>query len=219
MLNDSDFCFDRPLKGPHLLKISTQDDVSAIARSGHYIALRVGFAFPLEEVNALPAPWVEHYTTHRFMLHDPVIRWIYANTGAIAWSGIDLPDPMRVLDQAQTFGLRYGVAVACFDGNKEGQRSFGTFARSDREFEKAEIDALHAYVLMRHHAKEPPTNLTKAELEALGMVKDGLRLKQIAHELGVSEGAVKQRLKNAKTKLGAQTSAQAAAMVKEFGLI
>ncbi|MEJ6510166.1 MAG: autoinducer binding domain-containing protein [Octadecabacter sp.] len=183
------------------------------------IALRVGFAFPLEEVNELPKAWVDHYTTHCFMLHDPVIRWIYANTGAIAWSGIDLPDPMRVLDQAQTFGLRYGIAVACFDGNREGQRSFGTFARSDREFERAEIDALHAYVVKLHHAKTPPTNLTKAELEALKMVKEGQRLKQIAHTLGVSEGAVKQRLKNAKTKLGAQTSAQAAAMVGEFGLI
>jgi LuxR family transcriptional regulator len=153
------------------------------------------------------------------MLHDPVIRWNYANTGAIAWSGIDLPDPMRVFQQAQTFGLRYGVAVACFDGNREGQRSFGTFARSDREFERAEMDALYAYVLRLHLAKAPPTNLTKAELEALKMVKEGLRLKQIAHSLGVSEGAVKQRLKNAKTKLGAQTSAQAAAMVGEFGLI
>jgi LuxR family transcriptional regulator len=170
-------------------------------------------------MNKLPPAWVDHYTIHRFMLYDPVIRWIYANTGAIAWSAIDLPDPMRVLDQAQTFGLRYGVAVACYDGNKEGQRSFGTFTRSDREFEKDEVDALYAYVLKLHHAKAPPTNLTKAELEALKMVKDGQRLKQIAHALGVTEGAVKQRLKNAKTKLGAQTSAQAAAMVREFGLI
>lgn len=202
-----------------MTKLFSEEDVQDVAKNGYYIALRVGFAFPLEEVNALPAAWVDHYTTHRFMLHDPVIRWIYANTGAIAWSGIDLPDPMRVLDQAQTFGLRYGVAVACFDGNREGQRSFGTFARSDREFERAEIDALHAYVMNLHHAKAPPTNLTKAELEALKMVKEGLRLKQIAHELGVSEGAVKQRLKNAKTKLNAQTSAQAAAMVGEFGLI
>lgn len=202
-----------------MLELNSTEDVEGLAITGYYIALRVGFAFPLEEVNALPAPWVDHYTTHRFMLHDPVIRWIYANTGAISWSAIDLPDPMRVLDQAQTFGLRYGVAVACFDGNREGQRSFGTFARSDREFEREEIDALHAYVVKLHHAKAPPTNLTKAELEALKMVKEGLRLKQIAHELGVSEGAVKQRLKNAKTKLNAQTSAQAAAMVGEFGLI
>ena len=202
-----------------MIELTSSDDVQVLAKTGHYIALRVGFAFPLEEVNELPEAWVDHYTTHRFMLHDPVIRWIYANTGAIAWSGIDLPDPMRVLDQAQTFGLRYGVAVACFDGNREGQRSFGTFARSDREFERAEIDALQAYVVKLHHAKTPPTNLTKAELEALKMVKEGQRLKQIAHTLGVSEGAVKQRLKNAKTKLGAQTSAHAAAMVGEFGLI
>ncbi|WP_418887965.1 autoinducer binding domain-containing protein [Octadecabacter algicola] len=200
------------------MNLSSHEEVSSLATTGYYIALRVGFAFPLEEVNALPVAWAEHYTTHRFMLHDPVIRWIYANTGAIAWSGIELPDPMRVLDQAQTFGLRYGVAVACFDGNREGQRSFGTFARSDREFDKLEIDALYAYVLKRHHEKAPPTNLTNAELEALKMVKEGMRLKQIAYDLGVSEGAVKQRLKNAKTKLNAQTSAQAAAMAAEFGL-
>lgn len=202
-----------------MIDLQSPEDVRKIAKNGYYIALRVGFAFPMDEVNALPAPWVEHYTTHRFMLHDPVIRWIYANTGAIRWSAISLPDPMRVIDQAQTFGLRYGVAVACFDGNREGQRSFGTFVRSDREFEEAEIVALQSYVERMHHAKAPPTNLTKAELEALKMVKDGQRLKQIAFTLGVSEGAVKQRLKNAKTKLNAQTSAQAAAMVGEFGLI
>lgn len=50
----------------------------------------------------------------------------------------------------------------------------------------------------------PPTNLTKAELEALRMVKDGLLVKEIANILGVSEGAVKQRLRNAKSKLGAK---------------
>lgn len=201
-----------------LIELSSTDDVKELATTGFYVALRVGFAFPLEEINELPSPWVDHYTNHRFMLHDPVIRWIYANTGAIAWSAIDLPDPMRVLGQAQTFGLRYGLAVACFDGNREGQRSFGTFARADREFDRTEIEALHAYVVRLHHAKAPPTNLTKAELEALKMVKEGQRLKQIAHTLGVTEGAVKQRLKNAKNKLNASTSAQAAAMAGEFGL-
>ena len=218
-LNDSIFCFNGLAKGQNLTGLSSADDVKKLATNGYYLALRVGFAFPLEEVNELPAPWVDHYTKHRFMLYDPVIRWIYANTGAITWGQINLPDPMRVLDQAQTFGLRYGVAVACFDGNREGQRSFGTFCRSDREFERGEIDALHSYVMRLHHAKAPPTNLTKAELEALQMVRDGLRLKQIAHDLGVSEGAVKQRLKNAKSKLGANTSAQAAAMDADFGLI
>ena len=195
----------------------SQTDIAAIAPAGYYIALRVGFAFPLEEVNALPADWVEHYTTQRFMLHDPVIRWIYTNTGAIRWSEITLDDPMRVMQQAHAFGLRFGCA--CFDGNAEGQRSFGSFVRGDREFNNAEIAVLRAYVTRLHHDKAPPTNLTKAEIEALRMVKEGKRLKEIAHVIGVSEGAIKQRLRNAKLKLGAKTSAQAAAAASEFGLI
>jgi len=203
----------------HVNRENPSDIVLAPATAGYYIALRVGFAFPLEELNALPRAWVEHYTQNRFMLHDPVIRWIYSNTGATRWSALDLPDPMRVLEQAQVFGLRYGAAVACYDGNREGQRSFGTFVRGDREFTDAEIEQFQIYVQRLHRAKAPPTNLTPAEIEALSMVKRGLRLKQVAHDLGVTEGAIKQRLKNAKTKLNAQTSAQAAAMASEFGLI
>ncbi|SMY09065.1 helix-turn-helix transcriptional regulator [Flavimaricola marinus] len=193
--------------------------VKALAPAGYYIALRVGFAFPMEEFNALPAPWVEHYTLQRFMLYDPVIQWIYANTGAARWSEIDIADPLDILNQAKAYGLHHGVAVCCFDNNPEGQRSFGTFARSDREFEEKEIDILIRHVTRLHHDKAPPTNLTMAELEALRMVKDGMRLKQMAHLLGVSEGAIKQRLKNAKLKLGASTSAQASTKASDYGLI
>lgn len=195
------------------------DEVAHFAPAGYYVALRIGFAFPVEEVNQLPSDWVEHYTKNRYMLFDPVIRWVYGNTGAVRWSAIDLDDPRRVLGQAQTFGLRYGVAVACLDGAGEGQRSFGSFARSDREFNDLEIRLLKAYITRRHNEMAPPTNLTKAELEALGMVRDGRRVKEIAYALGVSEGAVKQRLKNAKLKLNAKTGSQAAALAAQYGLI
>lgn len=200
-------------------RLENDDDVRKLAPAGYYLALRVGFAFPLEEINQLPREWIEHYTLRRFLLHDPVVRWNFANTGAIRWSEITLADPLHVLDQARAFGLRYGVAVACYDGNSEGHRSFGLFARSDREFDQSEIQALYDYVNQLHLDKAPPTNLTNAELEALTMLRDGMRLKQIAFELGVSEGAVKQRLKNAKNKLKAQTSAQAAAKASDYGLI
>lgn len=194
-------------------------EIRHLASVGYYLALRVGFAFPMEEVQALPSAWVEHYTRQRFMLSDPVIRWIYANTGAARWSAIGVDDPRQVLVQARSFGLHYGVAISVFDNNTEGQRSFGSFVRADREFEDAEIRLLQTYVVRLHHEKAPPTNLTAAELEALRMVKEGKRLKQIAHELGVTEGAVKQRLKNAKLKLGAATGAQAATRASGFGLI
>ena len=190
-----------------------------LAPAGYYVALRVGFAFPMEERNALPRDWVEHYTHHRLMMYDPVIRWVYANTGAARWSEIALDDPRNVLGMARDHGLTYGVAICCYDGNAEGQRSFGTFARSDREFQDDEIATLSAELDFLHGRSAPPSNLTRAELEALRFVKEGMRLKQIAHELGVSEGAIKQRLKNAKLKLGAATSAQAAALASDYGLI
>lgn len=195
------------------------EEIGQLAPSGHYIALRIGFAFPMEEVNALPQEWIDHYTSQRFMLFDPVIRWAYSQTGTCRWSAIPLDDPKRIIAQAKTFGLRYGVTISIFDPSSDSQRSFGSFTRSDREYTDLEIKLLRAYLTRRHNETAPPTNLTRAELEALGMVKDGKRLKEIAFELSVSEGAVKQRLKNAKLKLGAKTGTQAAALASQYGLI
>ena len=197
----------------------SSDKIHTIAPAGHYIALRIGFAFPVEEVNALPADWVEHYTQHRFMLFDPVMRWAYENVGTATWAQLGDDDPKNVLVQARSYGLRHGIIVSVFDGNKEGQRSYGSFAREDRAFTDLETKLLHAYVTRRHFEMAPPTNLTMAELEALGMVRDGQRLKEIAHVLGVTEGAVKRRPQNAKLKLGAKTGAQAAALAGQYGLI
>uniref|UniRef100_UPI00403898C5 helix-turn-helix transcriptional regulator n=1 Tax=Yoonia rhodophyticola TaxID=3137370 RepID=UPI00403898C5 len=195
------------------------EEIRQLAPAGYYIALRIGFAFPMEEVNELPPDWVEHYTNHRFMLFDPVVRWAYGNVGTCRWSDLPLDDPKKIVRQAQAFGMRYGVTISIFDGSPDGQRSFGSFTRSDREYTDLEVKLLKAFLTRRHNETAPPTNLTRAELEALSMVKDGKRLKEIAHELSVSEGAVKQRLKNAKLKLGAKTGTQAATLASQYGLI
>lgn len=195
------------------------DDLVNLAPLGYFMALRIGFAFPIEEVNELPSDWVAHYTQARLMLHDPVIRWAYAQTGAIRWADLAADDPKRVLMQARSFGLRHGVTISVLDHDKRAQRSFASFVRGDREFTDLEMKLLQAYVTRRHHETAPPTNLTRAELEVLGMIKEGKRLKEIAHQLGVSEGAVKLRLKNAKAKLGARTGPQAAALANQYGLI
>jgi len=194
-------------------------DVPLLAPAGHYLALRVGFAFPMEEVNALPQPWVDHYTAGNYMLADPVIRWLYASKGAIRWSGITLDDPRGILAAAREHGLAYGLAVSILDAGQGGQRSFGTFARPDREFDEAEISQLTGYVRARHDALAPPRNITDAELQALRLIKQGQRLKQIAWTLGVTEGAIKQRLKSARSKLAAKTGAEAISRAVAFGLI
>lgn len=195
------------------------DAVADLAPAGFYIALRLGFASPVQEVNSLRPDWVAHYTRQRFMLFDPVVRWVHANTGVIRWSDMQEEDPRGVLKQAQTFGMRFGVSVSVFDQNPAGHRSFGYFARSDQEFSDADLRVLERYVSRRHAETAPPTNLTTAEIEALRLVKEGMRLKEVAHVLGVSEGAIKQRIKNAKVKLNANTSSQAATIAAQHGIV
>jgi len=202
-----------------MTQLDTSLVFSDLAPAGHYLALRVGFAFPVFEQNNLPEEWVKLYTSQGFMLHDPVMKWVYANTGSTRWSEIEADDPRGILGLASAYTLKYGVAIACVDNDQTGQRSFGTFGRSDREFTDEEVARLGTEILRLHKASKPPSNLTNAEKEVLVMVKNGLLLKQMAAELGVSEGAVKQRLKNAKLKLNAHNSAQAAAKALEYGLI
>ncbi|MGR3594228.1 MAG: helix-turn-helix transcriptional regulator [Limimaricola soesokkakensis] len=187
-----------------------------LAPVGHYLALRIGFAFPLEEYNNLPQPWIDLYTSERFLLDDPAIRWAYANEGIARWSALD--DPFGIFAKAWRLGLRHG-AVASVSDEESGLRSYGIFLREDREFSDRELGVLHGMLLTLHERAAPPTNLTQAEIEVLRMVKNGYRLKQIAHALGVTEGAIKQRLKNARTKLGASTATQAATLASGFGLI
>jgi len=191
--------------------------LKALGLSGHYIALRVNFVFPVAEFNNWPKSWIEHYGDNNLMLDDPLIRWAYSTTGAARWSALGIEDPKGVLKQSSTFGLRYGVAVSLRDPGSP-DRSFAFFARKDREFFNDEIRFFRDYVLDLHEDHATPS-LTSAETDALRLVADGLRLKQIGYELGVSEGAIKQRLKNARKKLGAQTGTQAATKARSIGLI
>lgn len=200
-------------------RLVSPEDLKDLAPAGYHIALRIGFAFPMEEDNSFPREWIHHYSQQKFMLYDPVIRWVYQNTGFVRWSEIALDDPRRVMTQAPTFGLRYGVAVSHVGDDAQNLRSFGSFARADREYSDLEMRLLAAFISRRHAETAPPSNLTKAELEVLEMIKNGKRIKQIAYELEVSEGAIKQRLKNAKLKLDAKTGPQAAALANQYGLI
>jgi LuxR family transcriptional regulator len=194
-------------------------EFSSIATAGYYVALRIGFAFPVEERNEFPSAWIEYYTRNGLMMRDPVVRWVYDNTGSARWSDMAASDTFGVLAKAKKFGLNYGAVVSCLLENPNGQRSFGTFARGDREFSSDEI-ALFGFHLKRLHVMSvPPSNITNAELEALRLVKDGMRLKEIAYQLGVSEGAIKQRLSGAKKKLGARTNTQAASRAVEYRII
>jgi LuxR family transcriptional regulator, quorum-sensing system regulator SdiA len=189
-----------------------KDQIDQFAPAGFYVALRVGFSFPEEELNNLPDLWVEFYTTHGLVVQDPAMRWVYGNTGSARFSEMEMPDPQQVRGHAAVFGLSYGTAVSVMVAADRGRRSYGLFYRDDREFEDREIAELNKIMVQLHKGHEDEKGLTAAEIEALKMQSEGLRLKQIAGKLGISESAVKARLNNVKRKLGAKTQSQAASI-------
>jgi LuxR family transcriptional regulator, quorum-sensing system regulator SdiA len=193
--------------------------IDQISPAGFYVALRVGFSFPEEELNELPENWVEFYTTHGLVVHDPAMKWVYANTGAVRFSDLALPDPHQVRERAAVFGLSHGAAISVKSAADRGRRSYGLFFRTDRDFEPVDLIELERIVTKLHFGAESESVLTSAEIEALKLQSSGLRLKNIAAELGISESAVKARLNNAKRKLGAKTQSQAASIAASRRLL
>lgn len=188
-----------------------------VAPAGFYVALRVGFYAPEDELNAFPEDWVEHYTTRGLAVQDPLMRWTFSNHGARRWSEIDLPDPSHVLNGYRDYQLRYGVTVCLPGRGPSPKKSFGMFARSDREMQDQEIEEL-THLLSALHVTEQQA-LTESQVEVLRMLSTGMRYKQMAYELGISESAVKARLKSAALRMNAKTAAQAASVAASRGML
>ncbi len=147
------------------------------------------------------------------------MSWAYGHVGVARWSEICEADTQGVLELAKAHSLNFGAVSSWIDPEDEGQRSFGIFCRSDREFEKVELEMFESALRQWHRAHARPKNLTTAELETLGLVKNGLLMKEISALLGISESAVKQRLKSARIKLKSKTGLQAAATATMLGMI
>jgi LuxR family transcriptional regulator, quorum-sensing system regulator SdiA len=192
-----------------------------LAPAGYYVALRVGFSFPSEELNQLPDLWVDHYTKHGLIVYDPMMKWVYARTGAARIAEIESADPLGVISTAGLFGLTHGAVVSAHVPSDHGRRSYGFFFRSDRDYSSGEMDLLTSILSMLHTDQAIPdeSNLTAAEIEALKMLAGGMRLRQIADTIGISESAVKARLNGAKRKLSAKTASQAATIAASRRLL
>jgi LuxR family transcriptional regulator len=205
---------------PDLSAWNQSQHPARLAPAGYYIAIRVSFVFPVAEHNCLPDSWVREYTVSGLGVHDPAMVWAHGNQGHIRMRDLVAKDGQGVLELAKYHGLNYGAAVCCNDSAVDaGGRSFGFFFRSDRDYTTDELELLHAGLLSMHRAYDRPKNLTEAELATLGLVNNGLLMKEIASVLGVSVSAVKQRLFYARRKLIAKTGSQAAVRATMLGMI
>ena len=200
----------------HLVNLG---ELGELAPAGFYLAIRIGFAFPMAEHNHLPPEWICEYAASGLMMHDPAMAWVYRNSGVVRWSALQNDDRLGVLELAKNHGLFFGATASVSDTKEPAQRSFGFFCRSDRDFSDAELSRLLKSLTECHQNHARPANLTPAERETLGLVKNGLLMKEIACILNVSESAIKQRLKSARVKLNAKTGSQAAATATMLGVI
>lgn len=196
--------------------ISLLDQLKALAPMGYTVGLHIRFASPLILKSTYPPDWQQEYQDNAYALRDPLVFWGIGISGQTRWSEIRLPDPFSIMDKAKRHGLLYGAVVSC---GPITSRSIIGCARSDREFTDDEIDAIAVVARALHEAAAPPTELTKAQIEALRLIADGDRHTAAAAKLGISESALKARLSSARVRLGARTTAEALKKAREFRLL
>jgi LuxR family transcriptional regulator len=187
-----------------------------IAPAGYALGLHIRFASATMMFRTYPKEWLDVYTKKGYMLCDPLVSWGFSDEGSCRWSELTVPDPHEVLKQASVYGLNYGIAVSY---GEVSSRTIGGFAKEDREFTEQEIQDVQEIVKRLHFETTPPESLTDAQVAALRLIANGSRHAQAAADLGISESALKARLKSARERLLARTTAEAIQRALEYKLL
>lgn len=190
--------------------------LAALAPTGYFIGLHIRFAAPLMTFQTYDQRWTDRYTEQAYALRDPLIAWGFSTIGVSRWSEIAIPDPFGIMKEAASYGLIYGVSVAC---GPISSRTIAGVSRADREFTDDEMKHIHHIILRLHDMTEPPESLTPAQIEALRCIASGDRHAAAAAKLGISESALKARLTSARDRLLARTTAEAIQRAKDYRLL
>lgn len=192
------------------------DELNRLAPLGYTAGLHIRFATPLVYRSSYPDRWVQFYNDNAYYLRDPLVFWGIGTVGTIRWSAIPLPDPFNVIEKAATHGLTFG-AVSSY--GPITSRSIVGIARSDREFDDLELEQLEDVTARLHIEAKPPSELTRAQVEALQCIANGDRHTAAANKLGISESAFKARLASARIRLEARTTSEALRKAREYRLL
>lgn len=187
-----------------------------LAPMGYTVGLHIRFATPLIYKSSYPSAWVDHYNSHSYYLRDPLVFWGVGVEGTTRWSSIPLPDPFGVMKKAASHGLNFG-AVSSY--GPITSRSIVGVGRSDREFDDDELALLKELTIQLHIEAKPPSDLTKAQIEALQCLANGDRHAAAAEKLGITESAFKARLQSARVRLEARTTSEAIRKAREYRLL
>jgi LuxR family transcriptional regulator len=149
--------------------IERVDRASTLAPAGYAVALHIRYMSPTYLLQDYPTSWKEYYSTNSLVLVDPTVAWGFSNEGSCRWSDLT-DDPSRVMSRAATHGLKYGIVCAT---ELNGSRSFGSFARSEREFNQSEIVELTDIFKWLHSAtcsSNDPSHETIDAVRAMSLI-------------------------------------------------
>ncbi len=195
---------------------SAFQELDILAPAGFAAGLKLRFSGPALVRETYPAKWKEHYAESLMAYWDPVVVWALANTGHVRWSDLSIPDPMGVLKQAREYDIHFGVVISL---GKISKRSMLGMARSDREFTDEEIRRATEIFTKIHQLVTEKRSLTFNQAEALRLIAGGDLHSAASEKLGISESALKARLKSARAKMGARSTAEAITRAKEQNLL
>lgn len=139
-------------------------DIDRRSPAGFAIALHIRFTAPTYLFQTYPKRWLDYYSEHGLVLHDPTVRWALASSGHVLWSELEEIDTYGVLERARDFGLMNGVAISVVDATS---RSIASFARADRDFDPGEVAVLREDLWTLHRQTAVPGALNVTQQRAL----------------------------------------------------
>lgn len=142
----------------------TLAEIAERSPAGFAIAVQIRFTSSRFLFQTYPLEWAEDYSRRGLVMHDPVVRWCFENTGAVRWRDLVALDTEGVMKEARAHGMHYGISMAHVE---DGMRSIAGCARPDRDYLDAEIAELQTLFVQLHRDTAGLTDLTPEDEAAL----------------------------------------------------
>ncbi|WKB51107.1 autoinducer binding domain-containing protein [Eleftheria terrae] len=181
--------------------------------------------------NNYPGAWQERYQERGYVQVDPTVHHGLRSSAPLIWSDSVFSTSRELWEEARSFGLRVGWAMAYRDPS--GVRSLMTFARTTGDITPTELKSNlskmywlaqigHQGMSDRVSARLMPefeVRLSERETEVLRWTADGKTSNEVADILNISERTVNFHISNAMGKLGASNKTAAAIRAAVLGFL
>ncbi|ESX66332.1 LuxR family transcriptional regulator [Mesorhizobium sp. LSHC414A00] len=192
-----------------------------------YLFPSLGKGRKVRLISTYPQPWTSHYLHSQYEKIDPVIHQARGRQETFSWdahaSDLELTTLQRqLMDEATQFGIRCGFTIPIHDSG--GLFAALTFASDERQplffrvidrYERAlELIAIFFHLHARRKLSDgrivDGVVLSRREIECLKWAARGKTAWEIGRILGISQRTAAYHRDNARKKLGAPTTIQAA---------